>query len=130
VEVSVDNVQFTPTESQLLYAFPAVQTDLGTVVWYYTFVHRTYPPTYEEVVNFLTKAQAVGIIRQDAGKYLVVPDWYNRVHQFDETSDNEIEAFLAFEEQFVSEVFPRINEVANHLTQDEYATLLRNLGSK
>ena len=49
------SIRFKTIDAEFLYSFPKTANDLRTIVWAYTFINRTGPPTYEELTSCLTK---------------------------------------------------------------------------
>ncbi len=113
-------IQFNNMDAGLLYSFPKPATDVETIVWCFTFINRTYPPSFSELTSCLTKGLRVGIIREDGGRFVIDDNWYGRIHMADATAENEIDAMIEFEDAFVGVDFDETTNAACALTEAEY----------
>jgi len=120
-------IQFNTKDAELLYSFPKPATDVKTIVWCFTFINRTYSPSFGELTSCLTKGLKAGIIREDGGRFVIDDDWYDRIHMADATAENEIESMLEFEEGFVNVYFDERTDAACTLTKEEYESILSKL---
>lgn len=120
-------LQFNVRDAELLYAFPKPPSDIATVIRCFMFLNRTAPPTYDELTSCLTKALKVGIIREEAGKFVVEKDWYDRIHMEDSVSENEIESMLDFEEHFVNVEFVVVTNAVSALSREDFNSILKAL---
>jgi hypothetical protein len=123
------DLRFTETDADILYSMPMVKTDVTTIVRYYLFINRTGAPTYEEIAGVLAKAIQAGIMNRNGGKFIVESTWFERIHQADDTSENEIESMLKFEEWFVNQPFEPVSDAVFVLSKSDYAAVLKKLGA-
>jgi hypothetical protein len=123
-------MRFTATDADILYSFPRSACKLAKIVWYFTFIQRAAPPTYEELVGCFNRGLNAGIIRRDGKLFAIEDDWYARIHQADETVANEIESLLEFAEWFVNADFPIAERPIFDLTPSEYQAVLATLPQK
>ena len=121
------SIRFKTIDAEFLYSFPKTANDLRTIVWAYTFINRTGPPTYEELTSCLTNGLRVGIIRQEGEKFIIDDNWYDRIHMSDDTAENEIDSMLEFEDGFVNMDFNETNNTVCTLTEVEYKSILAKL---
>lgn len=121
------SIQFNTRDAELLYSFPKPATDLKTIVWCFTFINRAAPPSHEELTSCLTKGLKAGIIREEGGKFVIETDWYARIHMADATAENEIEAMLEFESEFVNANFDEMIKITYVLKKEEYESILATL---
>ena len=117
-------IRFNTTDAEILYSFPKPETDLKTIVWCFTFINRTAPPSYDELANCLAKGVKAGIIRVKGELLAIENDWYERIHMADATADNEIESMLEFTDWLTETELPALCEPAYSLSTSDYAAVL------
>lgn len=120
----METIHFNTNDAAILYSFPKPASDLKTIVWCFTFINRTAPPAYLELVNCLTKGLKAGVIRAVGERFAVEVDWYDRIHMADATAANEIESLLEFTDWLTEIEFPAVSEATFSMTVSEYQSLL------
>lgn len=124
--IAKTTVKFTEDDVALLYTIPKPGGDLATIIQTYCFVNRDAPPTFSRLADCFTKALKAGILLENGGCYRIAPDWYGRIHSYDESESNEIQAMLAFEDEFVGKEVPVVVDTQADLIEDDYETLVRD----
>jgi len=127
VEVVVATIQFNIKDAELLYSFPKPVSDIATIVRCFVFLNRAASPTFGELTNCLSKGLRAGIIRDEGERFVIDDNWYGRIHMSDATAENEIEAMLEFESEFVNVEFDETTDAACSLTEAEYESILAKL---
>lgn len=122
----LEPVRFTDTDAAILYTIPYPPVDIGDIVGTYTFINRCAPPSYDELAGCLSRAFNAGILHSVDGKIAVMDEWYKIIHAADETTDNEIESMIEFEDWLIAREFPAISGFGFCLDQGEYQALLRS----
>jgi len=120
VTFSIDNVE-------LLYSIPRPGGDLATIVRAFVFLNRSTSPAFSLLQECFTKALQAGILTATDGNYQVQPDWYERIHRFDESAGNEIESMLEFQDEFVGEEVPLVTSAKFSFTEEDYNAIVRGI---
>jgi hypothetical protein len=121
----MQRIRFSEIDAWILYCIPKPIVDLREIVRYYTFVNRAAPPTLRELKECLAKALSVGIIKKQAGGFIIDDVWYDKIHAADGAAENEIESMLAFQESLLGMVFDVSKPVNFVLDRREYDEALR-----
>lgn len=120
-------VQFNSQDAYILYTIPKPPVSFADVVRSYTFVNRDAAPTYDEFTGCLNKALKAGILREENGGIVVDNGWYDKIHASDETTNNEIDSMLEFEDRFVNVPLPEVTTGEIALSRDDYHSILISL---
>jgi hypothetical protein len=123
-------VIFSETDAAILYSISRPPMRLSTLIWYYKFINRFAPPPHTRVESCLSKAYQAGILTvsgKSEFRVRVDDDRYEKIHQFDESAANEIEAMLRFEEVVLCSVeWPIVNAVSIVLTVEDYQRAVKD----
>src|SRR5688572_9031696 len=96
----MDEIRFTRLDAAILYSTAQPGLPLDQLIWYYTFVNRDAPPSFEELAGCLSRATRAGVLTVTGDdRFVVTDEWYQRIRQFDDQSPNEIESLIRFEER-------------------------------
>jgi hypothetical protein len=121
----MQRIRFSEIDAWILYCIPRCIADLAYIVRYYTFVNRAAPPSWRELKECLAKALSVGIIRKQAGGFIIDDVWYDKIHAADGAAENEIESMLAFQESLLGMEFNEQKPVNFVLDRGEYDEAVR-----
>jgi len=113
-------LHFSRDDAAILYAIPKPGADPEKIMRLYAFIQRTSPPDFEVISSCLGKAFEAGIIGRVGQEIVVRDDWYAKIHQFDDSTDNEIEAALEFEEWLKATEWPSVEIERFGLDREEY----------
>jgi hypothetical protein len=123
----VGTIQFSMKDDELLYSFPKPSADINMIVWNFIFINRTYPPSYDEFMSFLTKGLMAGIVRYDGERFVIDESWYSRIHKADAAAENEIESMLEFEEWFVGMDFDTVTPQTSTISEEQYHSIIKEI---
>jgi hypothetical protein len=108
----------------ILWVIPQPGANLGTLIRYYTFIHRDAPPPYPKLAAVLTEAVRSEIVTvSTVGIYRVVEDWYRKLHQFDESAEHEFDAMEQVSNAL--DEWPPATKSDYTLSEEEYERALK-----
>ncbi len=125
--MTTNTVTFSTDDVEILYCIPSPGGDIAAIVRTFTFLNRSAPPPFSLLEDCLTKALQAGIMVENDGQFQIVPEWYKRIHGYDATEENEIEAMLAFEDEFVGEEVSVVATLQASLTKEAYNATLQGM---
>lgn len=125
--MTTNTVTFSVDDVELLYAIPQPGGDLALIVRTFAFLNRSAAPSFSVVQDCLTKALQSGIVIANDGRYQISPEWYERIHEHDESEGNEVESMLAFQDEFVGEELPVIADAQAGFTKEDYEAVLQSM---
>ena len=124
---TTNSVTFSVDDVELLYSIPKPGGDLTTIVRAFVFLNRCAAPSFLALRGCFTKALQSGIVVEDGGQFQIAQVWYERIHAHDDSIGNEIDAMLAFQDDFLGEEVPVLNAARFVVTEEEYDELVREV---
>lgn len=124
-----ESLRFTEMDIAILYSMPKPSVTLATIMRYYAFINRDRVPSREELERCLNTALAIGAMTVKHGRFLLYEEWFERLHYFDESTENEIDSLLEVTELLEAEKWERISHAGYSLSQDEYDSAIRQIKS-
>jgi hypothetical protein len=103
-------VAFSSLDAAILFSIPQPGVALEELLWYYTSTTRAGPPSFDSFSECMSKAIQAGIVTISSNLVCQLSDaWYFAVHQFDATSEHEIEAMNRFDQYLTSRTWPTVS---------------------
>ncbi|MEO2091491.1 MAG: hypothetical protein ABGY75_18700 [Gemmataceae bacterium] len=114
-------IRLTELDAVILWCLPQPGCDLPYLVWMYTFCNRAAAPGYAELDGCLRRSIQIGALRYpETGHYQLTPEWYERVHQWDEQFKVPEDGMIEFSDWLPTQEWPVVCPRVFILTPEEY----------
>jgi hypothetical protein len=90
------------------------------------FINRTFAPSFDELQTSLLYGISAGILTENDGIFRVTDSWYEQIHRHDDSSSNEIDSLLKFEDELTSTEWEASSSKDFLLTHDQYDRAVRS----
>jgi hypothetical protein len=124
---TTNSVTFSVDEVELLYSIPEPGGDLQDIIRAFVFLNRSAAPSFSTIRDSFTKSLQTSILLENEGQYRIATAWYRRIHANDDSAGNEIDSMLEFQDNFVGEQVPIINDRRFDVSEQKYSELLGGL---
>jgi hypothetical protein len=115
------SVSFQYTDAAIMYCILERGCDLNDLVRSYTCFERVAVPSYEVVAGCLGRAVRAGAMPFPVGGlYCLTPEWYARVHSWDDKVSASEYAMVEFSEELERREWPEVGAAEFVLPVVEY----------
>jgi hypothetical protein len=122
-----ESLGFTEMDIAILYSMSKPSSSLGKIMIYYASTNRDRVPSREELERCMNTALAIEAMTMIKGKFLLSEEWFERLHQFDISTANEIDSLLEVTTLLKAETWECIHPPEYVLSQKEYNSALEEI---